>query len=129
LNEHFTGGKVNNYLVQEIFIGGVLFIMYYKFCLSYNVAFIIFSVSPNVDNKIEPETIETREKSEIKNNSEPDLHLNTHDLDTVPKEVSNIKLTVNEATKHTKSEHTVHHVHLTSHLFSLRIFKFHCLFL
>jgi hypothetical protein len=31
LNEHFTGGKVNNYLVQEIFIGGVLFIMYYKF--------------------------------------------------------------------------------------------------
>jgi hypothetical protein len=36
--------------------------------------------------------------------SEPDLHLNTHDLDTVPKEVSNIKLTVNEATKHTVPE-------------------------
>jgi hypothetical protein len=34
LNEHFTGGKVNNYLVQEIFIGGVFFIMYYKFCLT-----------------------------------------------------------------------------------------------
>jgi hypothetical protein len=47
LNEHFTGGKVNNHLVQEIFIGGVLFIMYYKFCLTYNVAFIIFSASPN----------------------------------------------------------------------------------
>jgi hypothetical protein len=31
----------------------------------------------------------------------PDLHLSTHGLDTVPKEVSNIKLTVNEATKHT----------------------------
>ena len=56
------------------------------------------------DNNIEPETIETREISEIKNNSEPDLHLNTHDLDTVPKEVSNIKLTVNEATKHTVPE-------------------------
>lgn len=60
--------------------------------------------SVNVDNNIEPETIETREISEIKNNSEPDLHLNTHDLDTVPKEVSNIKLTVNEATKHTVPE-------------------------
>jgi hypothetical protein len=58
----------------------------------------------NVDNNIEPETIETREISEIKNNSEPDLHLNTHDLDTVPKEVSNIKLTVNEATKHAVPE-------------------------
>jgi hypothetical protein len=44
--------------------------------------------SVNVDNNIEPETIETREISEIKNNSEPDLHLNTHDLDTVPKEVN-----------------------------------------
>jgi hypothetical protein len=30
--------------------------------------------SVNVDNNIEPETIETREISEIKNNSEPDLH-------------------------------------------------------
>lgn len=61
----------------------------------------------NVDNKIEPETIETRENSEIKNNSEPDLHLSTHDLDTVPKEVPNIKPTDNETTKHTKSEHTI----------------------
>jgi hypothetical protein len=36
--------------------------------------------SVNVDNNIEPEIIETREISEIKNNSEPDLHLSTHDL-------------------------------------------------
>ena len=52
--------------------------------------------SVNDDNTIEPETIETREKSEIKNNSEPDLHLNTHNLDKVPKEVSNIKLSMKQ---------------------------------
>jgi hypothetical protein len=101
LNEHFTGGKVNNYLVKEIFIGGVL------------LSCTINSTKHNV-----PECVEETLKRLV----QPLVNR----MNVMEEALVNIKETSATLISNQQQDKTEvvieHHVHLTSPLFSLRVF-------